>query len=147
MQILGINHLGLAAKDPEKARHFLRDILRLPFVGDELVLEQKTQTIMFDASHRTEAISPSRLEILAPQAGTQDSPIQKFLDTKGGGIHHLALTVQNLDQALQELLEQGVELIDKTPRKGAHHTRIAFIHPKATGGILIELVEAAESSS
>ncbi|HYX32259.1 MAG TPA: VOC family protein [Oligoflexus sp.] len=139
MKIVGINHLGLAAKDPVKARWFLSEILQLPFLGEELVKEQKTNTIMFESSV-SPAISSARLEIVANQDG-EDGPIKKFVETKGGGIHHMALSVDDLDQALVELKAKGVELIDEKPRYGAHNSRIAFIHPRATGGILIELVQ------
>ncbi len=140
MKILGINHIGIAAKDPAKAEKFFKEILGLPFIGSELVREQKTNTIMFEAAASSNLLS-SRLEILQNQDG-EEGPIKKFIDTKGGGIHHLALHVDNLEAALAELKAKDIELIDQTPRKGAHHTSIAFIHPRATGGILIELVQA-----
>ncbi|WP_141730955.1 VOC family protein [Oligoflexus tunisiensis] len=140
MKIVGINHLGLAAKDPVKARWFLAEILKLPFLGEELVKEQKTNTIMFESSVGP-AAAGARLEIVANQEG-EDGPIKKFVETKGGGIHHMALSVDNLDEALIELKVKGIELIDEKPRYGAHNSRIAFIHPRATGGILIELVQA-----
>jgi methylmalonyl-CoA/ethylmalonyl-CoA epimerase len=140
MKIVGINHLGLAAKDPVKARWFLAEVLKLPFLGEELVKEQKTNTIMFESSAGP-AASGARLEIVANQEG-EEGPIKKFIDTKGGGIHHMALSVDNLDEALVELKAKGIELIDEKPRYGAHNSRIAFIHPRATGGILIELVQA-----
>lgn len=140
MKIVGINHLGLAAKDPVKARWFLAEVLKLPFLGEELVKEQKTNTIMFESSAGP-AASGARLEIVANQDG-EEGPIKKFIDTKGGGIHHMALTVDNLDEALAELKAMGIELIDEKPRYGAHNSRIAFIHPRASGGILIELVQA-----
>ncbi len=143
MKILGINHLGIAAKDPEKARWFLAEVLKLPFLGEELVREQKTNTIMFESK-----VGPSsaeaRLEILANQEG-EEGPIKKFLETKGGGIHHMALSVDNLEAALAELKALKIELIDQKPRYGAHNSLIAFIHPRATGGILIELVQATPS--
>jgi methylmalonyl-CoA/ethylmalonyl-CoA epimerase len=140
LKIVGINHLGLAAKDPVKARWFLAEVLKLPFLGEELVKEQKTNTIMFESSAGP-AASGARLEIVANQDG-EEGPIKKFIDTKGGGIHHMALTVDNLDEALAELKAMGIELIDEKPRYGAHNSRIAFIHPRASGGILIELVQA-----
>jgi methylmalonyl-CoA/ethylmalonyl-CoA epimerase len=140
MKILGINHIGIAAKDPAKASFFFKDILGIPFIGEELVAEQKTNTIMFESTGASQLL-PSRLEILQNQDG-EDGPIKKFIDAKGGGIHHLALHVDNLEAALEELRSKNIELIDQTPRGGAHHTKIAFIHPRATGGILIELVQA-----
>ncbi len=140
MKVVGINHLGLAAKDPVKARWFLSEILGLPFLGEELVKEQKTNTIMFESSIGP-AASAARLEIVANQDG-EEGPIKKFIDTKGGGIHHMALSVDDLDAVLVELKTKGIELIDEKPRYGAHNSRIAFVHPRATGGILIELVQS-----
>lgn len=143
-KILGINHLGLAAKDPAKCAWFLREALGLKDLGQELVESQKTMTQMFLASNVIkggERGFPSRLEIVSPQDGTVDGPISKFIDKKGGGIHHVAIAVQGLQAALSRLKSKGVRLIDESPRLGAHNTSIAFVHPDATGGILIELVE------
>ncbi len=140
MQILGINHIGLAPKDPAKARWFFTEALALPLVGEELVAAQQTQTTMI-ASFTTPPHDPhERLEILEPEPGT-DGPISKFLAKKGSGIHHVALSVRGIDAILVQLAAKGVRLIDATPRAGAHHTRIAFVHPESTGGLLVELVE------
>lgn len=140
-KILGINHVGLAPRDPALARRFLADLLRLPFVGEELVAEQKTNTIMFDSTATPPgASSVPRLEILENQPGTE-GPIAKFLARKGSGIHHVALSVDNVAAAIAALTKAGVKLVDSTPRNGAHNTAVAFIHPDATGGLLIELVE------
>ncbi|MFW7381818.1 MAG: methylmalonyl-CoA epimerase [Oligoflexus sp.] len=140
MKILGINHIGLAAKDPVKARWFLGEVLALPFAGEELVAEQKTNTVMYMARQLDDGACESRLEILENQAG-EEGPIQKFISNRGGGIHHLALAVDNVEEAIAHMKRHGVELIDETPRSGAHQTRIAFIHPRSTGGILVELVQ------
>ena len=139
MKVLGINHIGLASQDPERTRWFLRDVLGLPCEGEELVASQKTNTIMFGC----QGVDPrngSRLEILENQPG-EDGPIAKYLEKKGGGIHHLAVSVASIDDALKAMRSHNVQMIDETPRDGAHHTSIAFVHPKATGGILVELVE------
>lgn len=147
MKVLGINHIGLAAKDPVKARWFLEEVLGLPFEGEELVAEQKTNTLMFLARQSMEAplvsTADSRLEILVNQKG-QDGPIQRFIDSRGGGLHHLAITVDSIELALSRMQELKVKMIDEVPRQGAHNTRIAFVHPHATGGLLIELVEEAK---
>ncbi len=144
-RVLGINHLGLAAKDPQKCAWFLKDVLGLDHLGGELVASQKTMTDMFLASTKASGsvggAFPSRLEIVSPQQGTNDGPISKFIEKKGGGIHHVALTVDNVSDALTYLKSKGVRLIDETPRQGAHETTIAFVHPESTGGILIELVQ------
>ncbi len=146
--ILGINHVGLAPKDPQKARWFLEEALSLRFAGDEHVKDQHTLTTMFaargDAAASAGDASESRLEILASD-GDANSPIGKFLEKKGSGIHHLAMHVDNVEAAITCLVAKGVRMIDSKPRLGAHKTRIAFVHPESTGGLLIELVqEAAE---
>lgn len=135
--VLGINHVGLAPKDPIQAAFFFEKVLELKYEGKETVLEQKTTTEMFLAGRKTN--SPPRLEILAPTDAT--STIAKFLEKKGSGIHHLALTVSNLEMALDHLRKNSIQLIDETPRNGVHNTKIAFVHPNSTGGLLIELVE------
>jgi methylmalonyl-CoA/ethylmalonyl-CoA epimerase len=142
-KVLGVNHLGLAAKDPVKCRWFLEEVLALGHLGDELVVPQKTMTTMF-ASLQT-AVGQARLEIVSPQEGTSDGPISKYLEKKGGGIHHLALSVNDLDAALRRMKVMGVRMIDESPRSGAHHTLIAFVHPESTGGLLVELVQEAIS--
>jgi methylmalonyl-CoA/ethylmalonyl-CoA epimerase len=137
-KVLGLNHIGLAPKDSEKAQNFFKVLLSLPLEGEELVADQNVNTIMFKSASK-DLTSPTRLEILEPTSN--DSPIQKFLDKKGSGIHHLALTVDNVENAIAHLLSNQVDMVDKTPRSGAHNTKIAFVHPKSTGGLLVELVE------
>ena len=144
-RVLGVNHAGLAPKDPARAKDFLASMLGLTHLGDDHVVSQKTLTSMFSSLSSTGGMSPPnpfepRLEILADD-GSPDGPIGKFLEKRGAGIHHLALTVDSVDQALTWLKGKGVRLIDQEPRPGAHNTRIAFIHPEATGGLLLELVE------
>ena len=138
--ILGINHVGLAPKDPEKCRWFFCDVLGLKSLGEELVKPQKTMTLMIASSQKGGG-GEARLESLSPESGTEDSPIAKFLAKKGAGIHHLALSVDNVAAAIAGLVEAGVEMVDAVPRIGAHQTSIAFVHPNSTGGILVELVE------
>jgi len=87
-------------------------------------------------------VGESNLELLLPTAS--DSPVAKFLENKGEGFHHLALEVEDIDAAVAELKAAGVKLIDETPREGAHGTRVAFIHPKATFGLMVELVQYPE---
>jgi len=134
-KILGVEHIGLAPKDAQILCNFLTKMLGLKFTNEELVKSQETRTFFFDSG----ADSP-RLEVLeasSPGLG----PIASFLAKKGAGIHHIALRVDKLSAALSFLDAQGVELIDKQPRPGAHSSKVAFIHPRACGGILIELVE------
>ena len=143
-KILGINHLGLAAKDPAKCAWFLNEVLGLAHMGDELVTSQKTMTNMYSSTNslgNPEQVFSSRLEVLAPQSGTSDGPISRFLEKKGSGIHHVALAVDKLEAVLAHLRAKNVRLIDEQPRSGAHNTLIAFVHPESTGGLLVELVE------
>ncbi len=143
IQVLGVNHLGLAAKDPEKCRWFLREALGLTHLGDELVKSQKTMTAMFQASDAHAA--QTRLEIVSPEVGTTDGPISRYIEKKGGGIHHLAVTVADVAMAITHLKSLSVKMIDEVPRSAAHQTKIAFVHPESTGGILIELVEESKN--
>jgi methylmalonyl-CoA/ethylmalonyl-CoA epimerase len=135
-RILGINHLGIVPKDFALAGKFLSETLGLRDLGQETVTDQKVLTHIFASS----AGDGERLELLAPTDST--SPIAAFLEKKGSGIQHVALSVDNLAVALEHLKKIGVKLIDEKPRPGAHHTQIAFIHPHSTGGILVELVQA-----
>jgi len=137
--VIGVNHLGLAAKDPAKCRWFLKDVLGLQHLGDELVTPQKTMTGMFSAQAMPRF--QARLEIVSPQEGTTDGPISKYLEKKGGGIHHVAVTVSDIKAAIDHMKTMGVRMVDEAPRPGAHKTLIAFVHPDSTGGILIELVQ------
>ena len=139
MEILGINHIGIASRDPLQTKNFFESMLGLKFLGSELVTTQNTNTMMFQSGSAAQC-SNSLLEILENQEG-QAGPIKAFLEKKGPGIHHLALTVSNIKQAIEELKAKGVELIDSTPKPGVLNTKVIFIHPRSTGGILIELVE------
>jgi len=132
MKIIRINHLGIAPKDNAQASRFFGDVLGLARQGEETVEEQKVHVRFFQAEN-------SRIELL--EATSPDSPIAKFLEAKGSGIQHVALEVDDIDAWLAHLKTQGVRLIDETARLGAHATRIAFIHPAATGGVLVELVQ------
>jgi len=127
-----INHIGIAVKSLDTAIPFYRDILGMHFEGTETVAEQKV-TVAFLA------VGESRIELLEPTA--PDSPVAKFLEKNGEGIHHIAYEVADIEQALEGLKAKGVRLIDETPRCGAHGTRIAFLHPKGTGGVLTELCQ------
>ena len=132
MKILRISHLGIAPKNIEEAQSFFLNTLQLNHSGVEVVEDQKVEVSFIDCEK-------SRIELLKPTESS--SVISKYINTKGGGIHHIALEVDNLEEWLNYLKQKNIEMIDDKPRQGAHHTRIAFVHPKATGGILIELVE------
>jgi len=141
-QILGISHIGLAPKDAEQARWLFGKALGLDFLGHEHIRDQKTLTEMFSSAHEaTPSIeAQARLELLIPD-GDPESPIARFLATRGSGIHHLAISVRGIESAIAHLESLGVKMIDRTPRRGAHNTKIAFIHPHSAGGLLVELTE------
>ena len=143
--VLGVDHAGLAPKDAAQAHAFFNDILNLPHIGQEFVADQKTDTDIFLASVHSDSTA-SRLEILSDHSDAGDGPIAKFLDRKGSGIHHLALRVSDVSAALKYLSSKNVRLVDETPRLGAHGTLIGFVHPEATGGILLELVQSIPKS-
>lgn len=130
-----VNHIGVAVKSIEAAAPFYRDVLGMRFEGTEEVAEQKVKVAFF-------AVGASRIELLEPTAA--DSPVAKFLEKNGEGVHHIAYEVADLEQTLATLKAQNIRLIDETPRCGAHGTRIAFLHPKASGGVLTELCQAGE---
>ncbi len=127
-----INHIGIAVKNLETAIPFYRDQLGMTFEGTEEVAEQKVKVAFLE-------IGESRIELLEPTA--DDSPVAIFIEKKGEGTHHIAYEVDDIEAALTALQEQGVRLIDTTPRRGAHNSLIAFLHPKATGGVLTEICQ------
>jgi methylmalonyl-CoA/ethylmalonyl-CoA epimerase len=132
MKILKIDHLGIAVNSIEEAKKLFHDILGLKFEGTETVEEQKVTTAFFP-------VGDSEVELLESTA--PDGPIAKYLEKRGEGIQHIAFRVDNLDHALAELKDKGIRLIDEKPRKGAGGAKIAFLHPKSTHGVLIELSE------
>jgi methylmalonyl-CoA/ethylmalonyl-CoA epimerase len=132
VKILKVNHLGIVPKDPQQTHRFLNDVLSMKSEGSEEVQDQQVFVDFF-------GVGGTRLEILTPTSET--SPVAQYLEKRGSGIQHVALEVDNLAAWLAHLKSKGVELIDQEPRRGAHGTLIAFVHPRATGGVLIELVE------
>ncbi len=127
-----IDHIGIAVKSLNEAVKLYEDSMGLKASGYETVEDQGVQLAMIP-------LGESRLELLEPLHA--DSPIQKFMTKRGEGIHHIALEVDNIELALERLKASGARLIDSVPRVGAHNTRIAFIHPSSTHGVLLELVE------
>ena len=127
-----INHIGVAVKSIDASTPFYRDVLGMVFEGTEVVAEQKVKVAFF-------SVGESRIELLEPIA--DDSPVAKFLEKNGEGTHHVAYEVDDLVATLEKLKAAGVRLIDEVPRCGAHGTRIAFLHPKASGGVLTELCQ------
>ena len=132
MKILKIDHLGVAVNSMEEGSGFWKDVLGLEFAGSETVEEQKVTTGFFP-------VGESEVELL--ESTSPDGPIAKYLEKKGAGVQHVAFSVEDIESALQELKDKGVRLIDEKPRRGAGGKKIAFLHPKATGGVLVELCE------
>ena len=127
-----IDHLGIATKSITESLKFWGDALGLENVHTEVVEEQKVRVAMLP-------IGESRVELLEPTS--DDSPISKFLEKRGGGIHHIAVEVENIAESLAKLKAEGARLIDETPRIGAEGCLIAFVHPATTGGVLLELTQ------
>jgi len=132
MKILGIEHIGVAIDNLEKDAPFWRLLFKNYENISEEVKDQKVKTEIFDTGQ-------GKIELL--EAMSIDSPIAKFIEKRGKGIHHICLQVVDIKLAIEELIEAGVELIDKTPRMGAEGYLIAFIHPGSTGRVLVELAE------
>ncbi|MES0397117.1 MAG: methylmalonyl-CoA epimerase [Syntrophobacteria bacterium] len=132
MKVLKIDHLGIAVHSIEEAKKLFQDTLGLKFEGSETVTEQKVTTAFFP-------VGDSEVELLESTA--PDGPIAKYLEKRGEGIQHIAFRVENIEEALAELKEKGIRLIDEKPRLGAGGAKIAFLHPKSTHGVLIELSE------
>jgi len=127
-----IDHIGIATNAIDEAVRFYRDALQLEVEEVEEVAEQKVRVAMLP-------VGESRIELLEPTSG--DSPISKFLEKRGPGIHHIAVRVKDIKAALQSLKSKGARLIDEEPRNGAAGCLVAFVHPSSTGGVLIELVQ------
>ena len=127
-----INHIAIAVKDLDQVTKFYQNTIGLPLSGIEVVAEQKTKVGFFK-------IGESNIELVQP--AEPSSPLDKFLETRGPGIHHICLEVDDIEEEIKSLLDKGVAMIDQKPRWGAHHSRVAFIHPKSSNGVLIELVE------
>jgi len=130
MTVEKIDHIGIAVESIESTLPYYRDSLGLEFKGEEVVIDQKVRVAFLQ-------IGASRIELLEPTS--EDSPIAKFLAKRGPGIHHISVLVDNIEEALAKHEENGAVLIDREPRIGAHNMKIAFIHPKSTGGVLLEL--------
>ncbi len=129
-----IDHIGIAVDDLDAAVKLYRDSLGMPLVHRETVAEQGVEAALLD-------VGGSHVELLAPLS--PDTAVGKFLAKRGSGLHHVAYRVPSVDATLTELAKQGMRLIDERPRTGIRGSRVAFIHPSSTGGVLTELVEPA----
>ncbi len=132
MKVLKIDHIGIAVKNMDEALKLYRDTLGFTMVDTEVVEEQKVKVGFIP-------VGDSEIELL--ESTSPDGPVAKFIESRGEGIQHIALRVENIEQALEELKAKGFRLIDEKPRYGAGKARIAFLHPKSTAGILLEISE------
>ncbi len=129
MNISHIEHIGIAVKSIEKAKKYYEDVLGLECYAIEEIQDQMVKTAFFK-------VGQTKIELL--EATSPESPVAKFIEKKGEGIHHIAFATDNTDQALAEAEEKGIKTIDKKARKGAENLNIGFLHPKFTFGVLTE---------
>lgn len=127
-----INHIGIAVHSIEESLPFYQGNLGMELAGIEEVAEQKVKVAMLQ-------IGESKIELLEPIG--EDSPVAKFLEKNGPGIHHLAYEVKDIEAVIAKLIADGARMIDEKPRNGAHGARIAFVHPKSSNGVLTELCQ------
>ncbi|MDY6910032.1 MAG: methylmalonyl-CoA epimerase [Thermodesulfobacteriota bacterium] len=132
MKVLKVDHIGIAVKSIDAAKKLYHDVLGLDYAGSETVEEQKVTTAFLP-------VGESEVELLESTA--PDGPVAKYIEKRGEGIQHIAFRVENIEAALAELKEKGIQLIDEKPRRGAGGAKIAFLHPKSTYGVLVELCE------
>jgi methylmalonyl-CoA/ethylmalonyl-CoA epimerase len=131
-----IDHIGVATDDLDGAIALYEGALGMPVAHRETVESQGVEAVLLD-------VGEGHVELLRPL--DDDTPVGKYLAKKGPGLHHVAYAVGDIDEVLEALREKGVELIDSEARVGIRNSRVAFLHPKATGGVLTELVEPAEA--
>lgn len=134
--IKNIDHIGIAVSSLEEALPLYTEVLQLKLEGIETVESQGVRVAFVSAGN-------TMLELL--EALSPESPIAKFIEKRGQGIHHVALGVENIGQRIGEIREKGIKMIDEKPRLGAHNANVAFIHPKATAGVLFEFCERNEA--
>jgi len=127
-----IDHIGIAVNSLEESLSFYEDALGLKVENIEEVPDQKVKVGFLD-------IGGVHLELLEPSS--PDGPVAKFIEKRGEGIHHIAILVDNIEESIELMKDKGVKLIDESPRKGAGGSKMAFVHPKSTHGILLELYE------
>lgn len=132
MHVKRIDHVGIAVADIAAAKRVYEDLLGLKLTREEVVTDQGVRTFFYP-------IAGVKLELL--ESVTPDGPIAKHIEKRGAGLQHLAVEVDDIDSAIAELKRKGVRMLDETPRKGVEDSRIAFVHPKDTHGVLLELVE------
>jgi methylmalonyl-CoA/ethylmalonyl-CoA epimerase len=131
--IVGVYHIGVAVKNLDEAVGLYRDVLGLKLEGVHVVKEQRVRVAFFSADGET------RIELLEPS--DSESPVAKFIEKRGEGVQHVALRVRDIEAVLEEFKKKGLTLIDEKPRMGARGDKVAFVHPKSTKGVLLELCE------
>jgi methylmalonyl-CoA/ethylmalonyl-CoA epimerase len=134
--VKAINHIGIAVNCIDEQRPFYERTLGAAYEGEQIVADQKVKVGFFKIGP---AGAEVRIELLEPT--DPSSTVAQFIDKRGQGLHHVAYTVDDLPSRIAELQEQGVRMIDTAPRDGAHAMRIAFVHPKSSGGVLTELCQ------
>ena len=132
MKILGIEHIGIAVNSIDKDAPFWKYILKISHTGTEVVEDQGVTTDIYD-------IGKGKIELLESMGG--DTPIGKFLENRGPGIHHVCFEVEDVTKAIKELKELNIQILSDEPTIGAEGYKVVFIHPKSTGGVLVELAE------
>ncbi len=132
MKIKRIEHIGIAVKSLENNAPFWKHVLNISHSGTEIVEREGVTTDIYDTGN-------GKIELL--ESLRDDSSIAKYLEKRGAGVHHICFEVENIHDAITELIDAGVEVIYKEPRKGAEGFLITFIHPKSTGGVLVELAQ------
>ena len=130
MNISHIEHIGIAVKSIEESRKYYEEVLGLIYYAVEEVKDQKVKTAFFQ-------VGDTKIELL--ESTSPDGPIGKFIEKKGEGMHHIAFAVPNTTEALENISEKGVQLVDKVSRAGAEGLNIGFLHPRSTHGVLTEL--------
>ena len=135
IRIKKIDHAAVCVKDVDEALAKYKQALGLSPTLREVVASQKTEAVLLP-------IGDASIELISPKG---NEGLERFLEKRGPGLHHLALEVEGIEAALATLKALGVALLDETPRKGARGHKVAFLHPKATGGLLVELVEPDEA--
>jgi len=132
--LTNIDHLGIAVHNLNDSMHLYENILGLECHGHETVEDQRVNIAFYK-------VGDTKIELL--ESTCPEGPIARHIDAKGQGLQHIAYRVANIEEAIEEMLSKGIAMIDKTPRLGAGGSKIAFLHPKSTNGILIELCEPA----
>lgn len=140
IKVKHIDHVAIAVADAAEATRLYAGLFRLQPTATEQVGDQKTDVVFLHAP-QADAAAETAIELICPTAGDGNPGLQKFLSKRGPGLHHICFAVDDLQQSLADLKAAGVALIDEVPRPGARGHQVAFLHPRATGGVLFELCQ------